>query len=86
MKFINLFFKKRKKTYLHELLKILNIKDKKNYKNILINDIKNLDNAISNDISFFHTVKYKVLLNSTKLERLLNIYFVVNIVSIFSVD
>ena len=66
MKYINPFFKKREKTYLYDVLKTLNIKNKKNYKNILVNDIKNLDHAIKNDISFFHTSKYQFLLNSTK--------------------
>ena len=66
MKYLNPFFKKRKKTYFHDLLTILNIKNKKNYKNILINDIKNLDQAIKNDITFFHNSKYRDLLNITK--------------------
>ena len=66
MKYLNPFFKKRKKTYFHDLLTVLNIKNKKNYKNILINDIKNLDQAIKNDITFFHNSKYKDLLNITK--------------------
>ena len=66
MEYSNPFFKKRKKTYLHDILKILNIKNNKNYKNILIKDIKNLDQAIKNDITFFHTSKYKELLNVTK--------------------
>jgi len=65
MNYSNPFFKKRKKTYLYDILKILNIKNKKIYKNILINDIKNLDQAIKNDITFFHTSKYKDLLKNT---------------------
>jgi len=66
MKQSNPFFKKRKKVYLYDLLKILNIKKKKIYKNILINDIKNIDQAIKNDITFFHTLKYRDLLKVTK--------------------
>ncbi len=66
MKRLNLFFKKRKKVYLNEILKILKIKDKKKYKNFLINDILNLDNAKKNDITFFHSSKYIDLLKNTK--------------------
>ena len=63
---INSFFKKRKKVYLKDILKLLNIKNKSSYKNILINDIKNLDQATKNDITFFHTSKYKLSINTTK--------------------
>ncbi len=66
MKYLNPFFKKRKKTSLHEILQILKIKNIKKYKNIIINDIKNLDQAINKDITFYHTSKYKLLLDSTK--------------------
>ena len=66
MKYTNPFFKKRKKNYLSEILKILNIKNNNKYKNILINDIKNLDQALNKDVTFFHSIKYKLLLNSTK--------------------
>ena len=66
MKFTELFFKKRNKVYLYDLLNNLKIKDKKKYKNIIINDIQNLDVAKINDISFFHTLKYKNSLTSTK--------------------
>ena len=66
MKYTNPFFKKRKKNYLSEIFQILNVKNKNKYKNILINDIKNLDQALNKDITFFHSIKYKFLLNSTK--------------------
>ena len=66
MKFTELFFKKRNKVYLYDLLNNLKIKDKKKYKNIIINDIQNLDVAKINDISFFHTLKYKNSLKSSK--------------------
>ena len=66
MKFKNLFFIKRKKIYLNDIFKILNIKKKSSYKNILVNDIKNLNEATKNDITFFHSSKYKDLLKSTK--------------------
>ena len=66
MKYTNPFFKKRKKNYLSEILQILNIKNNNKYKNILINDIKNLDQALNKDVTFFHSIKYKLLLNSTK--------------------
>ena len=68
MKYTNPFFKKRKKNYLSEILQILKIKikNKNKYKNILINDIKNLDQALNKDLTFFHSIKYKLLLNSTK--------------------
>jgi len=66
MKYLNLFFNKRKKTYFYDILKNLNIKNNKNYKNILINDIQNLDQAGKNDITFFHSSKYKDLLKVTK--------------------
>ena len=66
MKATNLFFKKRKKIYFYDLLKILKIKYKKKYKNFLLNDIQNLDTAKNNDISFFHSSKYKDSLKATK--------------------
>ncbi len=65
MKNSNPFFKKRKKINFSEILKKLNIKYKKKYKNILINDIKNLDQAKKNDITFFHSLKYKDSLKNT---------------------
>jgi len=65
MEYTNLFFKKRNKIYFYDLLKKLKIKNK-NYKNFLINDIKSLDKAKRNDISFFHSLKYKDSLKTTK--------------------
>ena len=73
MKYLNLFFKKRKKTYYYDILKNLNIKNKKNLKNILINDIQNLDQADKNDITFFHSSKYKDLLKVTKSNIIISI-------------
>tara|TARA_B100001250_G_C19773860_1_gene778588 strand:- start:65 stop:1051 length:987 start_codon:yes stop_codon:yes gene_type:complete len=66
MKYLNIFFNKRKKIYLYEILKNLKIKNKKNFKNLLINDIQNLDSAGKNDITFFHSLKYKDSLKVTK--------------------
>ena len=66
MKYINSFFKKRKEVYLRDILKLLNIKNKNNYKNSLIGDIKSLDQAKKNDITFFHTLKYKFSIINTK--------------------
>ena len=66
MKYLNLFFKKRKKIYFYDILKNLNIINKSKYKNILINDIQNLEQAGKNDITFFHSLKYKDLLRFTK--------------------
>ena len=66
MNHINHFFKKRKNIYLHSILKNLKIKNIKDYKNILIDNIQNLDEAKKNDITFFHTSKYKDLLETTK--------------------
>ena len=66
MKHINSFFKKRKSAYLNDILKLLNIKSKSNYKNISIEDIKNLDQSKKNDITFFHTSKYKFSLTKSK--------------------
>ncbi len=65
MKYSNPFFKKRKKVFLFDILKILNI-NSKNYKNIKIDDIKPLDQANKNDVTFFHASKYKNLLKRTK--------------------
>ena len=66
MYYINHFFKKRKAVYFDDILKILNIKNKKNFKNLLINNIKSLDQAKKNDITFFHSQKYKDQLVQTK--------------------
>ena len=66
MKYVNPFFNKRKKIYLNDILRLLNIKDKSIFKNILVNDIKNLDQATNKDITFFHNQKYRNLLNTTK--------------------
>ncbi len=52
--------------YLRDILKLLNIKNKNNYKNSLIGDIKSLDQAKKNDITFFHTLKYKFSIINTK--------------------
>ena len=65
MNHLNLFFKKRKKIYFHKVLENLNIKNKKNYKNFLVNDIQTIDQAKKNDITFFHSSKYKDLLNDS---------------------
>jgi len=78
---INPFFKKRKKVYLYDILKILNIKSKKNYKNILINNIKNLDQAVKNDVSFFHTSRYKNHLIATKSNFIITNLKLSNLVS-----
>ena len=48
MRELNIFFKKRKKIFLYDILKTLKIKDTKIYKNVLINDIKNLNEANNN--------------------------------------
>ncbi len=45
MKNLNPFFNKRKKVYLNDILRLLNIKHKNIYKDILINDIKDLDQS-----------------------------------------
>ena len=66
MKHLNPFFKKRKKTFLNDILRLLNIKHKNIYKDILINDIKDLDQSTNKDITFFHNQKYQYLLNATK--------------------
>ena len=66
MKYMNLFFKKKQKVFFYDILKILKIKKKSKYKNVLISDIKNLDQAKFNDITFFHNILYKDLLKSTK--------------------
>ncbi len=66
MDYLNQFFKKRKSVYFYDILKDLNIKNKKNYKNLLINNIQNLDQAKKNDITFFHSQKYKDQLIRTR--------------------
>ena len=66
MRYLNVFFKKRKKIFLYDILKTLKIKDTKIYKNVLINDIKNLNEANNRDVTFFHSLKYKDLLKITK--------------------
>lgn len=66
MKHLNHFFKKKNKIFFFDILKNLNIKNKKNYGNLLINNIQTLDQAKKNDITFFHSLKYKELLVRTK--------------------
>ena len=66
MNYLNTFFKKKKKILFQDIIKILNAKNQKKYKNLAINDIQNLDQAGKNDITFFHTSKYKDLLEKTK--------------------
>ena len=66
MKYINSFFQKRKEVYLKDILKLLNIKNKTSFKNLLIGDIKSLDQAKKNDITFFHNSKYKFSINNTR--------------------
>ncbi len=66
MKEKNIFFKRKKNIYLRDILNTINAENKLVSKNILINNIQNLDEAKKNDISFFHSSKYKNLLNKTK--------------------
>jgi len=66
MKHINSFFKKRKEVHLRDVINLLNVKNKNNYKNFVISDIKTLDQAKKNDITFFHSSKYKISINNTK--------------------
>jgi len=68
---LNLFFMKRKKIFLFDILKILKIKKIKNLKNTLINDIKTLDQAKKNDISFLHSSKYKNIIKLSKSDYII---------------
>tara|TARA_B100001758_G_C18361488_1_gene586002 strand:- start:50 stop:1036 length:987 start_codon:yes stop_codon:yes gene_type:complete len=68
---LNLFFMKRKKIFLFDILKILKIKKIKNHKNTLINDIKTLDQAKKNDISFLHSSKYKNIIKLSKSDYII---------------
>tara|TARA_Y100000996_G_C22483171_1_gene627061 strand:+ start:186 stop:1172 length:987 start_codon:yes stop_codon:yes gene_type:complete len=66
MKYLNNFFSKKKSLFLYEIINKLNLKNKKIFQNQLIFDIKNLDQAKKNDITFFHALRYKDSLKSTK--------------------
>ncbi len=63
------FFKKKPIVRINDILNILNLK--KNSNNSIINDIKTLDIANKNDITFFHSIKYKNLLDKTKSNYIL---------------
>jgi len=65
----NPFFKKKTIVRINDILNILNLK--KNSNNSIINDIKTLDFANKNDITFFHSIKYKNLLDKTKSNYIL---------------
>ena len=64
-------FHKKKKIKINDILAFLKIKKVSSIHNKTINDVKPLDLAKKNDISFFHSIKYKKILNKTKSKYIL---------------
>jgi len=62
----NIFFTKKNKIKINDILVELKLKKLSSNYNNTINDIKPLDLANKNDITFFNSVKYKNLLKNTK--------------------
>ena len=67
MKINNPFFKKKKNIFLSDILRCLNLPNKKKNK-IRISDITNLKHAEPNDISFFNSIKYLDILKNSKVK------------------
>ena len=63
---INLFFKNKGPFKIENLLKLSNISNEENFKNVKIFDIKDLISATKNDITFFHSKKYEAIASKTK--------------------
>ena len=57
----NLFFKNCGPFKINELLKLSNVPNRFNFKNLKVTDIKDLTTANNNEISFFHSKKYEHL-------------------------
>ena len=62
----NPFFKNKGPFKIEKLLKHLDLKSIKSFKNLDIHDIKDLDSSTSKDITFFHSKKYFKLSSNTK--------------------
>ena len=62
----NPFFINKGPFKIDNLLKILGLKNVKNFKNINIHDIKDLSSSGPKDITFFHSKKYSNFASKTK--------------------
>ena len=62
----NPFFKNKGPFKVDKLLKLLELKNINNFKNINIHDVKDLSTSTSKDITFFHSKKYFNLASKTK--------------------
>ena len=67
----NIIFHKKKKIKINDILSVLKLKKVSSIYNKVINDIKPLDLAKKNDITFFHSIKYKKILNKAKSKYIL---------------
>ena len=62
----NFFFKNKGPFNIDKLLKLSDLKNVDNYKNIKIHDIKDLSTSSFKDITFFHSKKYFNIASKTK--------------------
>ena len=77
----NIIFHKKKKIKINDILSVLKLKKVSSIYNKVINDIKPLDLAKKNDITFFHSIRYKKILNKTKSKYILISFKHSNLVS-----
>ena len=77
----NIIFHKKKKIKINDILSVLKLKKVSSIYNKVINDIKPLDLAKKNDITFFHSIKYKKILNKTESKYILISFKHSNLVS-----
>ena len=63
---INLFYKKNNNVKLSDVLSLLNINNNFQNLDLIINDIKDISTAKKNEITFFHSLKYKDLMQKSK--------------------
>ncbi len=74
----NIFFKKKNKIKINDILLSLQLKKKKN--NFVVKDIKELNLATKDDITFFHSLKYVASLKKTKSKLLITNKKFVNLI------
>ena len=63
---INPFFKNNGPFLIDKLLKLCEVNNKDNFKNIKVSDIKDLATANNKEITFFHSKKYELFASNTK--------------------
>ena len=63
---INPFFTNKGPFIIENLLSLIDVDNRENYKGSIISDIKDLVSAKKNDVSFFHSKRYETLASKTE--------------------